>query len=178
MGGQRHASAALPPVKTRYPSHRKLVGTQGRSGQVRKISPPPRFDPRTVQAVAIHYTNWATPAHNISAYFSLMFDNVIYFYVISDLRRGVHDIFALIGFSQRRMVVHYRRFGTTYRVPSSRFGKKLPFCAEWKLLQKSAELIYFNQTWPLCVIPEEEYICWAETVAVTCIWYKPRSKFE
>ena len=28
------------------------VGPQGRSGQVRKISPPPGFDPRTVQPVA------------------------------------------------------------------------------------------------------------------------------
>jgi hypothetical protein len=29
---------------------------------VRKISPPPGFDPRTVQAVAIRYTDYATPA--------------------------------------------------------------------------------------------------------------------
>jgi len=31
----------LPLGKTRYPLNRRLVGTQGRSGQVRKISPPP-----------------------------------------------------------------------------------------------------------------------------------------
>jgi hypothetical protein len=35
----------------------------GRSGRVRKISPPPGFDPRTVQPVASHYTDWAIPAH-------------------------------------------------------------------------------------------------------------------
>ena len=46
--------------KTRYPSYRRLGGPQGRSGQVRKISPPPGFDPRTVQPVASHYTNYAT----------------------------------------------------------------------------------------------------------------------
>ena len=39
-GGQRHALAALPPGKTRYPLYRRLGGPQGRSGRVRKISPP------------------------------------------------------------------------------------------------------------------------------------------
>jgi len=38
VGGQRHASAALPPAKTRYPLYRRLGGTQYRSGRVRKIS--------------------------------------------------------------------------------------------------------------------------------------------
>ena len=41
-------NAALPPEMTGYPLHRGLVGLQGRSGWVRKISPTPRFDPRTV----------------------------------------------------------------------------------------------------------------------------------
>jgi len=48
------------PGKTRYPLYRKLVGPQGRSGQVRKISPPPGFDPRTVQPVASRYTDYVT----------------------------------------------------------------------------------------------------------------------
>ena len=61
-GGQRHAPAALPTGKTRYPLYRRLGGPQGRSGQVRKISPPPGFDPRTVQPVASRYTDWAIPA--------------------------------------------------------------------------------------------------------------------
>ena len=39
VGGQRHAPAALPPGKTRYPMYRRLGGAQGRSGRVRKISP-------------------------------------------------------------------------------------------------------------------------------------------
>jgi hypothetical protein len=52
VGGQHHAPAALPTGKTRYPLHRKLGEPQGRSGRVRKISPQPGLDPRTVQAVA------------------------------------------------------------------------------------------------------------------------------
>jgi len=37
-----------------------MGGPQGRSGQVRKISPPPGFDPQAVQPVASRYTYWAT----------------------------------------------------------------------------------------------------------------------
>jgi len=61
MRGQRHAPAALyPSGKTRYPLYRRLGGPQGLSGQVQKISPPPVFDPRTVQPVASRYTDYAT----------------------------------------------------------------------------------------------------------------------
>jgi len=40
VGGQRHAPAVLPLGRTRYPLYRRLGGAQGRSGRVRKISPP------------------------------------------------------------------------------------------------------------------------------------------
>ena len=40
VSGQRHAPAALPLGKTRNPLCRKLGGPQGRSGQMREISPP------------------------------------------------------------------------------------------------------------------------------------------
>jgi len=62
-GGEGSASRSgrsLPPGKTRYPLHRRLGGPQSRSGQVRKISPPPEFNPRTVQPVTSRYTGWAT----------------------------------------------------------------------------------------------------------------------
>ena len=55
------------PGKTRYPLYTRLGGPQGRSGQVRKISPTPGFDPRTVQPVASRYTDWATQlTYNLS----------------------------------------------------------------------------------------------------------------
>ena len=62
MGGQHHAPAALTPGKIRYPLYRRLGGLQSRSGQVRKISSPPGFDPCTVQPVASRYTDCAVPA--------------------------------------------------------------------------------------------------------------------
>ena len=57
VGGQRNAQAALPTGKTRYPLYRRLGGSQGQSGQVLKILPPPEFDPQTVQVVASRYTD-------------------------------------------------------------------------------------------------------------------------
>jgi hypothetical protein len=45
VGGQRHALAALPPGKTRYPLYRRLGGPQGRSGNSRphRVSIPDRL---------------------------------------------------------------------------------------------------------------------------------------
>ena len=40
-GSASRPGRSLPPGKTRYPLYRRLGGPQGRSGQVRKISPPP-----------------------------------------------------------------------------------------------------------------------------------------
>jgi hypothetical protein len=62
VSGQRHNPAALPPGKTRYPLYSRQGEPQGQSGQVRKISPPLEFDPRTVQPVASRYADWVIPA--------------------------------------------------------------------------------------------------------------------
>jgi hypothetical protein len=58
VGSQRHAPVALTPGMTRYPLYRWLGGPQCRSGRLWKISPPPQFDPRTIQPVATCYTNY------------------------------------------------------------------------------------------------------------------------
>ena len=50
----------LTSGKIRYPLYRRLGGPQGRSGQVRKISPQLVFDRRTFKPVASRYTDWAT----------------------------------------------------------------------------------------------------------------------
>ena len=59
-GSASRPGSTLPPGKTWYPLYRRLGGPQGRSGQVRKISPQPGFDPQTVQPVGSRYTDWAT----------------------------------------------------------------------------------------------------------------------
>ena len=62
MGCQRHAPAALPPGK-RPGTHCTggRLGPQGLSSRVWKTSRPPGFDPRTVQPVAIRYTDRPIP---------------------------------------------------------------------------------------------------------------------
>jgi hypothetical protein len=59
-GSASRPSRSLPPGKNRYPLYGRLSGPQGRSGEVRKISPLPGFDPRTVQPVANRYTDYDT----------------------------------------------------------------------------------------------------------------------
>jgi hypothetical protein len=61
VGGQRHGQASLSPWKTWNPLYMRLGVPQGRSGRVRKFSPPPGFDPRAVQSVASRYTNCDIP---------------------------------------------------------------------------------------------------------------------
>jgi len=67
----RHGRS-LPPGKTRYSLYRRLGGPQGRSGQMRKISHPPGFDPLTIQPVASRYTDYATwPTKYNSLYYKI-----------------------------------------------------------------------------------------------------------
>ena len=61
-----------PRKEIRYPFYRRLSEPQGRSERVRKISPSPEFDPRTVQPVASHYTDWAIPAHNVNSVYNFI----------------------------------------------------------------------------------------------------------
>ena len=64
VGDQRHALAAvLPREEPRYPLYSRLDGLQSWSGWVRKISLPPAFNPRIIQAVASCYIDYAIPAH-------------------------------------------------------------------------------------------------------------------
>jgi hypothetical protein len=54
-----------PGKETRSPFYRRLSGPQRRSGRVRKTSPPPGFDPRTIQPVASRYADSAITGPHI-----------------------------------------------------------------------------------------------------------------
>ena len=58
VGGQRHASATLPPGKKRYPFLGGWVGPRSGMEECGKSRPTPGFDPRTVQSVASRYTSF------------------------------------------------------------------------------------------------------------------------
>ena len=68
MGIQLQTPAVLPTGKTRCPLCRRMGRPQDRCGRMRKISPPPGFDPRTVQPVVSRYTNCTIPAHMVYRY--------------------------------------------------------------------------------------------------------------
>jgi hypothetical protein len=60
----------LTPGTSRYPLYGRLGGPQGWSGQMRKISPPPGFDPLTVQPVDSRYIDYATRSLFLEIYVS------------------------------------------------------------------------------------------------------------
>ena len=73
-----------PRKDTGYLWYRRLGGPQGRPGRVRKTSPLPGFDPRTVQPVASRHTDYAilTP---VSSWRDVYAQHHIFLY-IQDLR--------------------------------------------------------------------------------------------
>jgi hypothetical protein len=56
-------SRFTPGEVTEYPLYRRLGWPQKRPGWVRKISPAPELDLRTVQTVVSGYTDCAIPFH-------------------------------------------------------------------------------------------------------------------
>ena len=57
---------------------------------MRKISPPPGFDPRTVQPVASSYTDYAIPAHTQTyTHTHTHTHTYIYIYIYSNLLHGI-----------------------------------------------------------------------------------------
>ena len=77
MRGQRHAPTALYP-RERLGTHCTGGWLGPRAGLDRcgKISPPPGFDPRTVQPAASRYTDWATrPTLNLISCVTVRHDN-------------------------------------------------------------------------------------------------------
>jgi len=63
VNDQRHPRPLYPRERPGTHCIGGWGGPQGRPGLVRKISPPPGLDPRTVQPVASPYTDYAIPAH-------------------------------------------------------------------------------------------------------------------
>jgi hypothetical protein len=54
-----------PRERESYPLRRRMSGSQGQTGWVRKIELLSGFDPRSLKRVASRYTNYAVSAHTI-----------------------------------------------------------------------------------------------------------------
>jgi len=63
VGVEGHTPAAVPQETETYPLYGGLGGPLGLSGRLKKISPPPGFDPQTVQSVSSLHTDYAIPAY-------------------------------------------------------------------------------------------------------------------
>jgi hypothetical protein len=63
VGGQRHAPAALTPIKTQCPLYRSLGGLQGQSRRVQKISPPTgiRSPDRPARSESLYWLSYRGP---------------------------------------------------------------------------------------------------------------------
>ena len=62
---QRHTPVTSPLGKTQHPLYMSVVGPQGWSGQVQKISPLPGLNLQSIQAIASCYIDWAIPAQYV-----------------------------------------------------------------------------------------------------------------
>ena len=64
VGGQHHAPAALRPRKTAYPLYGRPGRPQGRSGRVRKISPPTgiRSPDRPARSESLYRLSYPDPS--------------------------------------------------------------------------------------------------------------------
>ena len=128
--GQCHAPAALPPGKTWYSLYSRLGGPQGQSRQVQKISPPPEFDPQTVQRVVICYTDWAILTNTLTVATFLYWD---------PFWKKVCSIFA-INVASILTIFRYWRCKTMllmvwYVLVLSNWNKRILFRWFWKRIQ-------------------------------------------
>ena len=73
---------------TRYPLYRRCGRPQGHSGRVRKISPPPEFDPQTIRPVASRHTDCTIPVQECSTMLE-----PIYFFLIPNYFRVLKVVF-------------------------------------------------------------------------------------
>jgi hypothetical protein len=60
-----HPHHFIPWKETQCPLNRGLGGTQGQSGQAKKILPLPGFYPQTAKPTLSPYTNYIIPVHNV-----------------------------------------------------------------------------------------------------------------
>ena len=131
-GGQRHVPATWPLGKTRYPLYRRLGGPKGRSGRVRKISPPTGIRSPDRPTCSKSLTDWAIPAHlaNFVLYKTVINSSKYssrkkFMVVLSDLQ---HYVFmkqvALTSLAENSLP--YSRYLTWYQHPTTFFSNHTP----------------------------------------------------
>ena len=120
VGGELHAPSALLPV-------RKPGGLHGRSGRVRKISPPPGFDSRTFQPVTSCYTGYAILLHEYTKFTrSKNSVYIVYWQLAPSRSYDILGALAKLPKANISFVMFVRPRGTT-RLPLDGFSLNLIF---------------------------------------------------
>jgi len=96
----------------RYPLCRRLGGPQGRSGQVRKISPPPGIDPQTIHPVAKTMLYRATKKNQYEQFNYNNNNYYYYYYLLHHGREGKEDAHGKRGTSSSTSSHDGKKFRT------------------------------------------------------------------
>ena len=137
VGGQRHALAALLPGKTRYPMCRRLGGPQGRSGRVRKISPPTGI--RSPDRLVRNQSLYRLLIQCVGKYLQSNCSWVSW----SDSYLTKHSRQALFTVSVDSLAYNAKEMGNLPMNMTSRRGRVF---APWTLLRCSCHLILWDHT--------------------------------
>ena len=154
MGWVMNATPRPLYPRERPGTHCILGGPQGRYGLVRKISPWPRFDPRTFQSVTSRCTYWAIPDH--------VWRNV-----------GLYTVCGACTCVRRMSCVgtraKERRFDAVWCSSTQFLSISFPYLYEILAIVKGAESVL--QFTFLRTFKFELFEYWGDMRAVTLLWY-------
>jgi hypothetical protein len=149
VSGQSHAPATLPPGMSQYPLRSRLGGPQGQSGWVWKISPPPGFDPRTVQPVVSCYTDCVIPAHSSPLQEVLIITPLSLQWVCKNTVRGPWQFLAVVSMKISLLGYHIGTTSWSWSAwPSTWWHydplQRLEIHAQWQSIMTHKACIFSN----------------------------------
>jgi hypothetical protein len=179
VGGQHHASASLPPGKTRHPFYRRLGGPQGWFGHVRKISPLPGFNARTIQPIASAILTELSSFTWYCTIWALQWTALKQTVVYCCTTTKMNDSFIwYYGIGGMNLPVWSGMWPEGRRVESCSFlmEKKVLYTDVYKLYQALPSSQYRSDVsdncWPLC--PFHLSVVWLYVVCcpgyINCVW--------
>jgi hypothetical protein len=156
VGSQRHAPAALPRRKSRYPLYTSLGGPQGHSGRVRKISPPTgiRSQDRPARSESLYRLSYpGPPLYKWTIFTCICYQSAGLTFGSSD-KRIVRNVLIQNRENHWHRFQNYRDCNSQYKLKFCvifktflpRRLKKTAICAEW--LFTPALVVIFPSEFP------------------------------
>jgi len=143
------------------------IGPQGRSGQVRKVSPP-GFDPRTVHPVASRYTDWAVPAHCLRKKEVRLTWRVRHALSLSVCL--FVPLTVSLSLTRTNTRTHKHAHSHTPKASDAEVWQEIFASLDsWRMLYKNYILIYLRRFFPVVLL--NQYILFS-VQSYTNLWYK------